>query len=451
MKLCPPASLAAAPNSSMHPAQANDEAMPPAVPQREAKTAAPGALAAEDACPHAGKSPSAQYDATVAELAAPRFDDHIPLARPWLGQAECNAVREVLESGWISQGPRVAAFEAALAQFVGAAHAVATNAATSALHLALVVAGVRPGDEVICPATTCMATANAICHAGGVPVFADVDPHTFNLDPHSASRAVGPATRAILLVHQIGQPADLTAFEELCAAKGLPLIEDAATALGARYRGRCIGSHGRPTCFSFHPRKVITTGEGGMLVVGSATAAERARALRATGADISDLRRHHARGMLQQSYHEVGYNYRLTDIQAAIGLVQLARLPEMLRLRREQAAYYHQLFDGWSTLQVPQVAPGAEPCWSSYCVKLLAGAASRRDEIVVRLAGEGISCRRGIPPLYREPCFAWRNNPPLPGAEEVARSTLFLPIFPGLQPSDQRRVAAALHRALHCS
>lgn len=378
----------------------------------------------------------------------PRFDDHIPLARPWLGQSEQDAVREVLESGWISQGPRVAAFEAELARVVGAAYGVATNAATSALHLALVVAGVRPGDEVICPATTCMATANAICHAGGIPVFADVDPHTFNLDPDSAEAALRSATRAIVLVHQIGQPADLAAFAELCTRKGLLLIEDAATALGARYRGRYVGGHGRPTCFSFHPRKMITTGEGGMLMLDGAAAAERARALRATGASISDLDRHQARGVLQQQYHEVGYNYRMTDMQAAIGLVQLSRLPAMLQARREQAMYYHELFDGWPQLQVPRVAEGVEPCWSSYCVKLVGATAARRDEVIVRLAAEGISTRRGIPPLYREPCFAACGQTPLPGAEEVARSTLFLPIFPGLGRAEQRRVATALHRAL---
>lgn len=380
---------------------------------------------------------------------APRFDDHIPLARPWLGEAEYEAVRAVLESGWISQGPCVAAFEEELARFVGARYAVATNAATSALHLALLVSGVRPGDEVICPATTCMATANAICHAGGKPVFADVDPHTFNLDPQSAAMAIRPGTRAIMLVHQIGQPADRDAFVDLCATHGLLLIEDAATALGARYRGSFVGGHGRPTCFSFHPRKMITTGEGGMLMLDSAEAATRARALRATGADISDLVRHQARGVLQQAYCEVGYNYRMTDIQAAIGLVQLRRLPEMLCERREQAAYYNELFDGWRELQVPCVAEGVEPCWSSYCVKLLGAAAGRRDEVIVRLAAEGVSSRRGIAPLYREPCFAGRGDTTLPGAEEVARSTLFLPIFPGLDRAAQRHVASALYRALH--
>lgn len=377
------------------------------------------------------------------------FDGHIPLARPWLGEEEAEAARRVILSGWVSQGPMTAEFEQALAKTIGAAHAVATNAATSALHLALLVSGVRPGDEVICPATTCMATANAICHAGAEPVFADVDPDTFNLDPASAEDQISGRTRAILLVHQIGLPADLATFESLAGRRGLVLVEDAATALGAKYAGRFLGAHGRPTCFSFHPRKIITTGEGGMLVTGSAEQAERARSLRSTGASISDFDRHNAKGVLQQIYHEVGFNYRLTDIQAAIGLVQLGRLGQMLAERRAQAEHYHLLLADVDEVQIPHVPPEAEPCWSSYCIKLRSAAAAHRDELLVQLASRGISCRRGIGPLYAEPFF--RSHEPdlyLPGSEEVGRSTLFLPIFPGLTVEQQESVAAALKESL---
>lgn len=389
--------------------------------------------------PHASDSPAPGQ----------QLFDHIPLLRPWLGEEEVEAVRRVILSGWITQGPVVAELERAVASFVAAAHGVATNAATSALHLALLTSGVEPGDEVICPATTCMATANAILIAGAMPVFADVDADTFNLDVGHAETLVGSRTRALMVVHQIGLPAEIDRCEELARRRGLVVIEDAATALGARFRGESLGARGNPTCYSFHPRKMITTGEGGMLVTANEQQAERARALRATGASISDLVRHQARGVLQQTYDEAGFNYRLTDMQAAVGLVQLGRLPEMLRLRREQAARYDAVLAHLDEVQTPVVPPHVEPCWSSYCIKLRPSARRTVDELVEHMAARGISCRRGIPPLYKEPVFAVRfPELHLPGSEDVERTTMFLPIFPGLREEEQEAVAATLRAGL---
>ncbi len=377
------------------------------------------------------------------------FHDHIPLLRPWLGEEEAEAARQVILSGWISQGPVVADFESAIADLVGAQHAVATNAATSALHLALLLNGIGPGDEVICPATTCMATANAILLAGATPIFADIEPRTFNLDPEDARQRLTERTRAIMVVHQIGLPANLEAFGRLGEEFGLTILEDAATSFGARYRGAYLGAHGHATCFSFHPRKMITTGEGGMLLTPSAEQAERARALRATGASISDLTRHRAHGKLQPTYHENGFNYRMTDMQAAIGLVQLSRLPAMLRMRTEQARYYDQALASLDEVLCPPVPDYATHCYSSYCIQLRPTARHSRDAVVEGMADRGISCRRGIPPLYAEPYFQARfPKLHLPVSDEVGRTTLFLPIFPGLTEVQQARVVAALKECL---
>lgn len=377
------------------------------------------------------------------------FEDHIPLLRPWLEEAEAAAARKVILSGWVSQGPVVAEFEKAVASFVGAVHGVATNAATSALHLSLLVSGVEPGDEVICPATTCMATANAICHAGGVPVFAEIDADTFNMDPGRVPELITDRTRAIMIVHQIGLPADLDGFEEIARRGGLKIVEDAATSLGARYKGRCLGAGGNPACYSFHPRKMITTGEGGMMMTASQAQAERARVLRAAGASISDLVRHQAKGVLQQVYAEVGYNYRMTDIQAAIGLVQLERLPEMLRARTEQARFYDEQFSSLDEVQCPHVPQDRTHCYSSYCIKILPVSRRTRDEVIESMAERGVSCRRGIPPLYAEPYFRPKHpDLVLPVSEEVAGTTMFLPIFPGLSETDQARVVSALKESL---
>lgn len=377
------------------------------------------------------------------------FADHIPLMKPWVDEDEEREVLEVLRSGWVTQGRKVAALEAHLAGLVGARHGVATNSATSALHLGLLVAGIRPGDHVVVPSLTCMATVNAIVMAGAEPVFADVDRRTFNLDPSAVEAVLTDAVRGILLVHQVGLPADVGAFQTLARKRGLVLVEDAATAVGGKVAGRYLGGHGQPAAYSFHPRKIITTGEGGMLMLEDDSAAERARRLRSAGADISDVARHQALGTLCQTYPEPGFNYRLTDLQAAVGLAQLRKLPEILAQRAAQAVLYDRLLADVPGVLPPYVPPGTTHCYSSYCVSIPGARFESITGVLAEMAGQGVSCRRGIQPLHREPWFADRcRGLALPVTDLVAAETLFLPIFPGLTAGQQEHVVRALTAAV---
>ncbi|HEV3006879.1 MAG TPA: DegT/DnrJ/EryC1/StrS family aminotransferase [Pirellulales bacterium] len=377
------------------------------------------------------------------------FDDHIPLLKPWIDDEELAEVGAVLRSGWVSQGPKVKEFEDRLAAWLAAPFVVATNSATSALHLGLLLAGLQRGDRVVLPASTCMATVNALFLAGGVPVFADIDARTFNMEPACARAALDDDVKGVLVVHQVGLAADLDGFRELASERGLFLVEDAATALGAKYRGRFLGSHGNPTVFSLHPRKMITTGEGGLLTLFQQGADERARRLRSAGASISDLERHRALGTLKQDYPEPGFNYRLTDIQAAVGLAQLRKVERMLAERAGQAVFYDRRLAEVDEVRPPYVPPYAVHCYSSYCITLPGARDDAIDEVLGHMADRGISCRRGIGSLCREPYFerACRHIS-LPNSDAVARQTMFLPIYPGLDQRAQERVVTALKEAI---
>jgi len=372
----------------------------------------------------------------------------IPFARPDFHEAEARAVAAVIATGWVSQGPQVARFESMFAERIGATHAVATTSCTTALHLALLLAGAGPDDEVICPSYTFIATPNAVLYAGATPIFADIDPDTWNIDPADVMRRVTPRTKAVIPVHQVGLAADLDAFAPL-AARGIAIIEDAACAIGSTYRGRSIGSHGNVACWSFHPRKTISMGEGGMLTTDDADAAERARRLRSFAATVSDHDRHQTGGVVYEEYRELGFNYRMTDVQAAIGIEQLAKLDRLLARRKEIARRYDAAFAPLPQVQTPARPAYAEHAFQSYGIRLLSGCAIDRDALLRELVTDGISCRRGIPPAHLEPLYRDRFGAvALPVTEEIAARSLFLPIFASLSDADHDRIIDAVVRRL---
>ena len=342
----------------------------------------------------------------------------------------------MVASGWVTQGPKVAEFEHVFADRVGAKHAVAVSNGTTALHLALLAAGVGPGDEVIVPSLSFIATANVVRHCGADPRFADVDPQTFNLDIGAADAAIGPRTKAIMPVHQLGLPAELDGFRQLADAYGLALVEDAACALGAEYRGRPVGSFGSPACFSFHPRKTITTGEGGMITTPDAELAARLRLLRHHGMSVSDLERHNAPTAIFEEYFEVGYNYRMSDLHAALGLTQMELLDDLLAARRKIAKRYNEAFRDGAAVIPPYEPPHCRHPWQSYQVRLGERSAVGRDELIQALREDGVSARRGVMAIHLEPAYR-ASNVELPVTEQLVRTTVSLPIFPELIEEQQ--------------
>lgn len=398
----------------------------------------------------------------------------IPVAKPTLGEEEAAAARQVILSGWVVMGPETAAFEEEFAAAVGAKRAVACSSGTAALHLALMALNLGPGDEVITVSHSFIATANAVRYVGAIPVFVDVEEGTGNINPDLVPAAITPRTKAILAPHQLGMPCDLPRLVALAQENHLLLIEDAACAVGSEIWAEAFegggpgvaapGSPGLPpdspwepigrprgvlATFSFHPRKIITTGDGGMITGSDAALMERLAQLRTHSMSLSTAARHQSGQVVFEEYLEVGYNYRLTDIQAAIGREQLKRLTHLVEARRRLARRYQKKLAGHPWLALPQQPPWARSNWQAYWVTLTPDCPRDRLAVMQALKAEQIHTVRGVMCAHREP--AYQDQPlrfPLPVSEYLQDRSIILPLYPEMTDQEQDRVIAALLRVL---
>ncbi len=387
----------------------------------------------------------------------------LPIAKPWMGEAEAAAASRAILSGWVTQGPEVAAFEQEFADYVGAPYACAVSNCTTALHLALLAVGVQLDDEVITVSHSYIATANSIRYCGAVPVFIDIDPQSYNINPLLIAAAISDRTRAILVVHQIGMPCNLRAILAIAHQHNLPVIEDAACAIGSEilwdHEWQKIGQpHADIACFSFHPRKVISTGDGGMLTTANPEWDRQFRLLRQHGMSVTDAVRHGSKQVIFESYPILGYNYRMTDIQAAVGREQLKRLPEIVERRRYLAQQYQELLADIEGLELPTEREGVKSNWQSFCVRLTGQ--HNQIKVMQKMLDLGIATRRGIMCTHREPAYhqekwscgvaqkeckcAIGTCDRLLESEKAQDNCILLPLFHQMTDEDIDRVVRAL-------
>lgn len=354
---------------------------------------------------------------------------NIPITKPYFDSAEEKEVNKVIRSGWVLQGPKVAQFEKLIADYVSAKYAIATTSCTTALFLALQVWGIGAGDEVIVPSFSFIASANVIAHSGAKVVFADIDPKTYNIDPKDVERKITSRTRAIIAVDQVGLPADLEKIKEIAKKHNLYVLEDAACALGSEINGKRVGVGADIACFSFHPRKVISTGEGGMMVTNNKKWSELARMLRNHGA------LHSEKG---ETFPIIGYNFRMTDLQAALGVTQMAKLDKILAKRAYLAQRYNQAFAPLKNVSIPFVPDGYKHNFQSYILRINGIQGKKRDNIMESLAKKGIATRKGIQAAHLEEAYVKKiGQVKLPETESAYDQTIIIPLYYSMTDEEQ--------------
>jgi len=354
----------------------------------------------------------------------------LPIAKPYLIEEDAQAAYDTILTGWITQGPKVLEFEDKFKEYTGAKHAIAVSNCTTALHLAMIVAGISQDDEVICPSLSYIATANCIRYVGARPVFAEVKAEDYNIDLVDAEKKITSKTKAILIVHQVGLPANIEGFRELCDKHNLVLIEDAACAAGSGYKNNKIGSHSDLVCFSFHPRKVISTGDGGMITTTKQEWADRLRLLRQHGMSVNDRVRHESSKVIFEDHVELGFNYRMTDIQAAVGIKQLEKLDWIVEERRKIGIQYNEAFKDIDFIRLPMEGPNDYFNYQSYSIYLKQNCPISRNDLMQAMLNRKIATRRGVMTTHRETAYKqYCKGLSLPVSEDAQDRSIIIPLF----------------------